>query len=53
MCVLIQYWSDINSSVWIILFILLTCVIGMSLIRVYGTLRLSCSHEIHQVLEVS
>ncbi|GIZ38321.1 hypothetical protein CKM354_000174100 [Cercospora kikuchii] len=35
-CVLFQYWTDLNSSVWIIIFIILTFVVGMSLIRVYG-----------------
>ncbi|USW59488.1 Putative amino acid permease/ SLC12A domain-containing protein [Septoria linicola] len=35
-CVLFQFWTDVNISVWIILFILLTCVVGMSLIRIYG-----------------
>jgi amino acid transporter len=35
-CVLFQFWTDLNSSVWIILFIFLTFVVGMSLIRVYG-----------------
>ncbi|KIV99212.1 uncharacterized protein PV09_09076 [Verruconis gallopava] len=35
-CVLFQYWTDINPSVWIITTILLTALIGMSLIHVYG-----------------
>ncbi|EME78057.1 uncharacterized protein MYCFIDRAFT_205386 [Pseudocercospora fijiensis CIRAD86] len=35
-CVLFQYWTDVNSSVWIILVICLTFIVGISLIRVYG-----------------
>ncbi|KAF2765083.1 amino acid permease-like protein [Teratosphaeria nubilosa] len=35
-CVLFQYWTDINSSLWIILTIVITFVVGMSFIRVYG-----------------
>ncbi|KXT15493.1 hypothetical protein AC579_3398 [Pseudocercospora musae] len=35
-CVLFQYWTDVNSSVWIILVILMTFIVGISLIRVYG-----------------
>lgn len=35
-CVLFQYWTDINPSVWIIVTIVLTFIVGMSLIRVYG-----------------
>jgi yeast amino acid transporter len=35
-CVLFQYWTDINPSLWIIIFILLTFTIGMSFIGIYG-----------------
>ncbi|KAK6428993.1 hypothetical protein LTR95_014862, partial [Oleoguttula sp. CCFEE 5521] len=35
-CVLFQYWTDLNSSVWIITIIVLTFAVGMSSIRVYG-----------------
>ncbi|KAJ1325137.1 hypothetical protein MN608_09848 [Microdochium nivale] len=35
-CVLFQYWTDINSSVWIILAIVLSFAVGISFIRVYG-----------------
>ncbi|KAK6430512.1 hypothetical protein LTR95_013335, partial [Oleoguttula sp. CCFEE 5521] len=35
-CVLFQYWTDLNSSVWIIAIIVLTFAVGMSSIRVYG-----------------
>lgn len=35
-CVLFQFWTDINSAVWIIMIIVLTFVVGISLIRVYG-----------------
>ena len=35
-CVLFQYWTDINSSVWIIITILMTFAVGIAFIRVYG-----------------
>lgn len=35
-CVLFQYWTDVNSLVWIITVIILTFAVGFSLIRVYG-----------------
>lgn len=35
-CVLFQYWTDLNSSVWICLVIGMTFVVGISLVRVYG-----------------
>lgn len=35
-CVLFQYWTDLNSSVWIVIFILLTFLVGISFIRIYG-----------------
>ncbi|KAF2718647.1 amino acid permease-like protein [Polychaeton citri CBS 116435] len=35
-CVLFQYWTDINSSVWIILMIVMTFVVGIAFVRVYG-----------------
>jgi uncharacterized membrane protein YhaH (DUF805 family) len=35
-CVLFQYWIDINSSVWIIVTIILTVAVGFSAIRIYG-----------------
>jgi amino acid permease len=35
-CVLFQYWTDINSSVWIIVTIILTVAVGFSAIRIYG-----------------
>lgn len=35
-CVLFQYWTDVNSAVWIVLVITLTFVVGISLVRVYG-----------------
>lgn len=33
---LFQYWTDINSALWIVLVIVLTFVVGISLISVYG-----------------
>ncbi|EKG15275.1 Amino acid/polyamine transporter I, partial [Macrophomina phaseolina MS6] len=38
-CVLFQFWTDINSAVWIIIIIVLTFVVGISLIRVYGEIE--------------
>lgn len=35
-CVLFQYWTDVNSAVWIVLVMVLTFAIGMAFIRVYG-----------------
>jgi L-asparagine transporter-like permease len=35
-CVLFQYWTDINQSVWIIVTIILTVTVGFSAIRIYG-----------------
>lgn len=35
-CVLFQYWTDVNSSVWILLVIAMTFVVGIAFVRVYG-----------------
>lgn len=35
-CVLFQYWTDINSALWIVIFIALTFAIGISFIGIYG-----------------
>lgn len=35
-CVLFQYWTSVNVSVWIIGAIILTTAVGMSAVRVYG-----------------
>ncbi|CAL5866445.1 uncharacterized protein PFLUO_LOCUS653 [Penicillium psychrofluorescens] len=35
-CVLFQYWTDINPSLWIMIFIVLTVIIGLSFIGIYG-----------------
>lgn len=35
-CVLFQYWTDINSTLWILIFIALTFAIGISFIGIYG-----------------
>ncbi|KAK7521295.1 proline-specific permease [Phyllosticta citriasiana] len=35
-CVLFEYWTDVNASVWIVLTIVVTFIIGISLIRIYG-----------------
>ena len=35
-CVLFQYWTDINSSLWIVTFIVLTFAIGISFIGIFG-----------------
>lgn len=35
-CVLFQYWTDINSSLWIMIFILLTFIVGVAFVRVFG-----------------
>ncbi|KAI0967567.1 amino acid permease/ SLC12A domain-containing protein [Xylaria arbuscula] len=38
-CVLFQFWTDLNSSVFIIIFIVLTVIIGVAFIRVYGEIE--------------
>ncbi len=35
-CVLFQFWTDINSSLWIMIFIALTFAIGVVFVRAYG-----------------
>lgn len=35
-CVLFQYWTDVNSSVWILLVIAMTFCVGIAFVRVYG-----------------
>ncbi|CDR99763.1 probable general amino acid permease [Sporisorium scitamineum] len=35
-CVLFQFWTDINSSLWIMVFILLTFAVGVAFVRAYG-----------------
>ena len=35
-CVLFQYWTDINSALWIMIFIILTVAIGLCFIGIYG-----------------
>ncbi|KAL1406954.1 hypothetical protein Q8F55_006366 [Vanrija albida] len=38
-CVLFQYWTDLNSSVFIVVFMLLTAAVAYSGIRVFGELE--------------
>ena len=35
-CVLFEFWTDINPSVWIVVFIILTLTVGFSLVRIFG-----------------
>ncbi|KAF2651069.1 hypothetical protein K491DRAFT_696740 [Lophiostoma macrostomum CBS 122681] len=35
-CVLFQYWTDLNSSVFICIFIFITFVVGISFVGIYG-----------------
>lgn len=35
-CVLFELWTDINPSVWIVTFIVLTIVVGVSFVRIFG-----------------
>lgn len=35
-CVLFEYWTDINPSLWIVIFIVLTFAVGISYIGIYG-----------------
>ncbi|KAJ8123956.1 hypothetical protein O1611_g9474 [Lasiodiplodia mahajangana] len=38
-CVLFQFWTDLNPAVFIVIFIVLTIVIGVAFIRVYGEIE--------------
>ncbi|RMZ78221.1 hypothetical protein DV738_g4020, partial [Chaetothyriales sp. CBS 135597] len=38
-CVLFQFWTDINSALWIMIFIVLTVAIGVSFIGIYGEIE--------------
>ena len=35
-CVLFQYWTDLNPAIWICIFIVLTFVVGISFVGIYG-----------------
>ncbi|KAK1755910.1 proline-specific permease [Echria macrotheca] len=35
-CVLFQYWTDINPSVFIVTFIIITVAVGLAFVRVFG-----------------
>lgn len=35
-CVLFEYWTDINPALWICVFVLLTSAVGFSRIRIFG-----------------
>ncbi|EXV04610.1 amino acid permease family protein [Metarhizium robertsii] len=35
-CVLFEFWTDVNPSVWIVTFVLLTLVVGLSFVRLFG-----------------
>lgn len=35
-CVLFQFWTDLNPSVWICVFIVITFVVGISFVGIYG-----------------
>ncbi|KAE8154671.1 amino acid permease/ SLC12A domain-containing protein [Aspergillus avenaceus] len=37
--VLIQYWTDINSAVWVTVLIVVSAVVAISFIRVYGEIE--------------
>lgn len=32
-CVLFEFWTDLNSAVWIIIFMILTVVVGVAFVR--------------------
>lgn len=38
-CVLFQKWTDVNPSVWIIIFIILTVIVGISFVSVFGEIE--------------
>ncbi|UPX13278.1 uncharacterized protein EKO05_0003794 [Ascochyta rabiei] len=35
-CVLFQYWTDLNPAVWICIFIVITFAVGISFVGIYG-----------------
>ena len=35
-CVLFEYWTDVNPAVWIVLAIVLTFIVGIAFVRFYG-----------------
>ncbi|KID90568.1 Amino acid/polyamine transporter I [Metarhizium guizhouense ARSEF 977] len=35
-CVLFEFWTDVNPSVWIVTFVLLTLAVGLSFVRLFG-----------------
>lgn len=35
-CVLFQFWTDINSALWIVIFIVVTVVVGVAFVRIFG-----------------
>lgn len=38
-CVMFNYWTSINSSLWIVLAIVLTAAVAFSAIRIYGEIE--------------
>ncbi|KEY72704.1 hypothetical protein S7711_02492 [Stachybotrys chartarum IBT 7711] len=38
-CVLMEFWTDVNPTIFIICFILLTAIIGFAFIRVFGEIE--------------
>lgn len=32
-CVLFEFWTDLNSAVWIIIFMILTVLVGVAFVR--------------------
>ncbi|KAG5988074.1 hypothetical protein E4U54_004781 [Claviceps lovelessii] len=38
-CVLFRMWTDLNPAVWIVVFVLLTLLVGISLVRVFGEIE--------------
>lgn len=32
-CVLFEFWTDLNSAVWIIIFMILTVIVGVAFVR--------------------
>ncbi|PSR78784.1 amino acid permease/ SLC12A domain-containing protein [Coniella lustricola] len=38
-CVLFEYWTDLNSAVWIVIFVLLTVLVGVAFVRLFGEIE--------------
>ncbi|KAF3766871.1 hypothetical protein M406DRAFT_251863 [Cryphonectria parasitica EP155] len=38
-CVLFEFWTDLNSAVWIVIFVILTVLVGVAFVRLFGEIE--------------